>query len=255
MGTKRILALQHTPEDPPGLVLDMARKQHIQIDICTSSHEPLPDVLYDYDMLIIFGGQEHVYDENRYPFITKEKELTRKALARGLPFLGICFGGQLLASALGARIRRLAAPQIGLLNVHITDAGRRDPIYTGMPAHQLAFQWHNDVFDLPQDGVLLATSQGREHQAFRFGPNAYGIQYHIELTPRMFEEQLSDKTTRRAFQHKPETYQHIKEAWRTIYPTYEEHSRIFLDNLFRIGQLIPARSPIHDSGRYRRTAQ
>src|SRR6266496_2222279 len=100
----------------------------------------------------------------------------------GIPYLGMCLGGQLLANAFQAPIRRLPKEHIGFLLEHFTEEGLKDPLYSGLPGYQQAFQWHEDCFELPEGAVALAHHTDGSNQAFRYGRHAYGIQYHVELT-------------------------------------------------------------------------
>ena len=106
----------------------------------------------------------------------------------GRPFWGSCLGAQLLAAALGARVYAGPAPEVGVLAVELTDAGRADPVLGALPASIDTLQWHGDTFDLPDGGVLLASSPAYPNQAFRVGRSAYAVQFHIEVTEAMGEE-------------------------------------------------------------------
>ncbi|MEX0651667.1 MAG: type 1 glutamine amidotransferase, partial [Actinomycetota bacterium] len=102
-------------------------------------------------------------------------------------YWGACLGVQLLASALGARVYAGSAPEVGLLPVSLTDEGRADPVTGSLPAEMVTLQWHGDTFDLPEGATLLASSPAFPNQAFRF-LDAYGVQFHLEVSPAMAEE-------------------------------------------------------------------
>ena len=121
----------------------------------------------------------------RHPFLHDLKSFIRRVVADGTPYLGICLGGQLLAAALGARVVSNRWEELGSLPVTLTAEGCCDSLFAGMPVEFDTFQWHHDSFDIPEGGVLLASSAACPHQAFRMGKYAWGVQFHPEsvLTP------------------------------------------------------------------------
>jgi GMP synthase (glutamine-hydrolysing) len=129
-----------------------------------------------------------VNDEQELPWLLDEKRVIGNAVRAGMPYFGACLGVQLLASSLGANVYAGPTPEVGILPVELTDAGRVDPVLGSLEGQILTLQWHGDTFDLPDDAVLLAGSKAYPHQAFRYGPYAYGIQFHIEVSAEMAEE-------------------------------------------------------------------
>ena len=117
------------------------------------------------------------------PRLLETRRWIRNSVLRGLPFLGVCLGGQLLASALGAVVERQARPEVGVHDVYLTDAAEYDPLFGGLPRRLAVFGWHEDCFDLPPGAVPLAGSIACTYQAFRFGAGAYGLQFHSEVRP------------------------------------------------------------------------
>jgi GMP synthase-like glutamine amidotransferase len=174
--------VQNDPEVPPGTVdeyLDAAG-----IAYCLHhpySGDPLPDVR-DVSALIVMGGAMGADDDLRYPFLSDLKIFIRQVVSSGIPYLGICLGGQLLAAALGARVESNRWEELGSMKVALTAEGRRDALFEGLPVDFDTFQWHHDSFDLPEGAVLLASSTVCRHQAFRVGSAAWGTQFHPEVT-------------------------------------------------------------------------
>lgn len=140
------------------------------------------------------GGPMNVYEEDKYPYLKEEDAFLKNVVKKKMPFLGICLGSQLLAKAAGAGVKKSPEKEIGWYEVCLTEDGKRDKLFNNAPSILNVFQWHEDMFELPKDGALLATSSHCPHQAFRIGKNAYGLQFHIESTPDMVESWMENKT-------------------------------------------------------------
>jgi GMP synthase (glutamine-hydrolysing) len=146
---------------------------------------PFPD-LPDYDWLMVMGGSQHVWEETLHPWLVSEKKEIARALAAGKTILGICFGAQLLAEALGGQVFTHRQKEIGWYPVRKTPEGESSPLLHAVPDRFLTFHWHSDHFQLPKDAVRLAASDCSENQAFSHP--AYpilGLQFHPEYTREM----------------------------------------------------------------------
>jgi GMP synthase-like glutamine amidotransferase len=184
----RALVLQHIACEPPGAYEDVLREQEWEIArVELDEGEPLPD-WREFDAIVAMGGPMSVNDEEALPWLVDEKRLIAEAARSGTPFFGACLGVQLLASALGARVYAGGEPEVGLLPVRLTDAARSDPVFAGLPSELPTLQWHGDTFDLPDGATLLAGSPAYPNQAFRWGDRAYGVQFHVEVSPEMAAE-------------------------------------------------------------------
>lgn len=142
--------------------------------------------LNGHTAVIIMGGPMSANDP--LPGLAAELALIEQAVKADVPLLGICLGSQLIAKALGSRVYRNAEKEIGWAPVHFTEAGQTDPLFRGMPTPTDFFHWHGETFDLPAGAQWLAYSTKCRHQAFRYGRNVYGIQFHPEITPEMIAD-------------------------------------------------------------------
>jgi GMP synthase (glutamine-hydrolysing) len=126
------------------------------------------------------------YEEDEPGFLGQEMRIIERALARGIPVLGICLGAQLLARVHGARVYPgPAGPELAWQSCWLTEAGRTEPLLSGFAADSFVFQWHHDTFDLPAGADRLAGSPRYENQAFRVGRLAWGFQFHLEANPAL----------------------------------------------------------------------
>lgn len=236
---KRVLVLQHFFENPAGRVGDLLEEHGIPYDNIHVGTDQLPDPK-QYQALIVLGGTQHLYNKNKYPYTVHEEIYLHQAIREGIPYLGMCLGGQLLANAFQAPIRRLPKEHIGFLLEHFTEEGLKDPLYRGLPGYQQAFQWHEDCFELPEGAVALAHHTDGSNQAFRYGHHAYGIQYHVELTEEMLNTWLHDLTLKNEFvgTYGLDIYNKVEQEVPQLFPTYAQHARIMIENFFRISKLI-----------------
>jgi len=94
----------------------------------------------------------------------------------------------LIAKALGAKVFKAPVKEIGWYDVSLTRIGSIDPLFSQLPKTFSVFQWHEDTFEIPHNAILIATSSPVPYQAFRYGDNAYGLQFHLEVTREMIRE-------------------------------------------------------------------
>jgi GMP synthase-like glutamine amidotransferase len=181
----RVLIAQHESDADSGRLGSALQRAGVVVDeVLTHEGRRLPPTLAGYDGFVSLGGAMYVSDGDRYPFIAHEQELFREAIGSAVPALGICLGGQILASALGARIRPAQLVQIGWDLVQVEDAA--DPLMAAIAPAARLFEWHSDSFELPGGATLLARSDEVPVQAFRAG-SAWAMQFHIEVERRHLE--------------------------------------------------------------------
>ncbi len=235
---KRVLVLQHIWENSIGSLGDILQKHAIAYDVINVETDPLP-APDEYDAIIALGGPQHAYDDDKHPYFVQEKVLLHKVIGQDIPYLGICLGAQLLAIVLGASVKQHTITEIGFFDVQFTEMGKADPLYAGLPGHQKVFHWHEDIFDLPQGAILLATSENTANQAFRYG-RAYGIQYHIELSPQMLDIWLYYPAFKQDMINSIglDAYHTIEQTRPIQYLTYHKHTWLLFENFLRINKLI-----------------
>lgn len=176
-----LIIIQNDPEVPVGAFDDYLAEEGVPCHIVRPYlGESLP-VLAAVSAIIVLGGAMGVHDTDRHPFLVTLQEFIQRCVADSIPLLGICLGGQLLAEAVGGRVTAGRCGEKGVLAVRLSAEGADDPLFAGIPQEFVTFQWHNDCFALPEGAVLLASSSVCPGQAFRFGENAYGLQFHPEV--------------------------------------------------------------------------
>ncbi|QYX55255.1 type 1 glutamine amidotransferase [Roseovarius sp. SCSIO 43702] len=179
----RILVLQHEKVEHPGIFRKfLAEDGHEWIPVELDEGEKLPG-LEGFDALWVMGGPQDVWQEDRHPWLRDEKDFIREAVEeRGLPFLGLCLGHQLLAEALGGEVTRSETPEIGIMDVQLTEAGASGVFFDGVPERFQCLQWHSaEVTKMPPGAQCLATSPDCAVQAMKWGTRAYSAQFHVEI--------------------------------------------------------------------------
>jgi GMP synthase-like glutamine amidotransferase len=182
----RLLVFQHLDIEHPGIFRRYFGERGIVWDTVELDRgEAIPDDLTGYDALAVFGGPMDVWEESLHPWLVTEKAAIRhwvRELKR--PYLGICLGHQLLAASLGGIVSKMPAPEVGIVDVELTEAGKSDPLMKDLPIRTRVLQWHGaEVSAPPRDGVILARNHTCAIQSFRVGEHAYGLQYHVEIEP------------------------------------------------------------------------
>jgi len=178
---KPILIILHQERSSPGRVGKVLTERGYRLDIRKPRFgDSLPETMDDHAGAVVFGGPMSANDPEDY--VKAETDWISVPLREGRPFLGICLGAQMLARNLGAKVDEHPDElvEIGYYGLEATDAGRELLDWPDM-----VYQWHREGFDLPRDAVHLARSDAFENQAFRYGPAAFGVQFHSELTLAM----------------------------------------------------------------------
>ncbi|MDH5347426.1 MAG: type 1 glutamine amidotransferase [Nitrospira sp.] len=174
---QRAICLQHVPFEGPGAFASSLSTRTVSLDRYLVPKDGLPKDAGD--LLIVMGGPMSVNDSDKW--IAEETAFIRSALRAGKPVIGVCLGSQFMAKALGATVRSGKALEIGMTPVCLTDDGKRDPVFGPGPEGFDVFEWHGEIFDLPNECVSLASSEIAPLQAFRYGNRAYGLLFHLEM--------------------------------------------------------------------------
>jgi GMP synthase-like glutamine amidotransferase len=181
--TRRLKALivQHEEPTPPGLLGDWLDRRRAEVEVLRIDLEEGDPDPRQYDLIALLGSELPAFDDS-VPFIPRESRLIREAMEADIPMLGLCFGGQLMARALGGRSFRAARSEIGWFRVHSNDPG--------LIPEGPWFEWHHDSFTVPPGARLIAETD--------VGPQAYvigrslGLQFHPEVTPEIVQGWVRD---------------------------------------------------------------
>ncbi|BBE73703.1 GMP synthase [glutamine-hydrolyzing] [Pleomorphomonas sp. SM30] len=187
----KILVVLHQEGSSPGRLGDMLVRRGFALDIRRPVlGDPLPASLSEHAGAIVFGGPMSANDPDA--FVRTEIDWIAVPLAEEKPFLGICLGAQMLVKQLGGTVEPHGGgmAEIGYYPLEPTEAGLS--VVPDWPT--MVYQWHREGFDIPAGAELLAAGETFRNQAIRVGRNAYGIQFHTELTYAM----LNRWTTRGA---------------------------------------------------------
>lgn len=229
-----ILVLQHIACEHPGIFRRFLAEGGVEWHAVELDAGKTLPALESYDALWVMGGPMDVWDVEQHPWLVPEKAAIRRWVRElKRPFLGICLGHQLLADALGGTCGPQRPPEVGILDVELTEAGRQDPLFAGLPAKLKALQWHSvRVAQPPEDAVILASSPLCRCQAMRVGERAWGIQYHVEIEKQTIAEWGCVPAYAHALEstHGSDGLQRLAEAARPHMTEFERNARRMYEN-------------------------
>jgi GMP synthase-like glutamine amidotransferase len=180
-----VAIFRFSPTEGPGHFGEWLSEQAIPIElIMLDQGAAVPSDPGAYSGIGMMGGPMSAYD--RLPWIAPVCSLIRDAIGDGVPVIGHCLGGQLMAKALGARVVRTETPEIGWLHVDVCDRGARREWFGGLPRFA-AFEWHYDKFDLPSMATRVLTNAFNIDQGYIIDDRHIGLQCHIEMTRELVE--------------------------------------------------------------------
>jgi GMP synthase-like glutamine amidotransferase len=179
------VVIQHVSYDGRGGIgLALQRAGLAAVDCRPFAGERVP-VVSELSGLIVLGAPGGSADADRPEHLLEERRLIERAVRLGKPVLGVCFGAQLLAVALGASVIKDGPLEVGIGSAMLTDAGRLDPVLGADSDVVPVLHWHRDAFTLPPGAVRLATDARGAEQAFRLGDKVYGLQFHLEINAEL----------------------------------------------------------------------
>ena len=187
----RILVIEHDPSDPLLRLGDWLTEAGAELTVCRPHlGDDIPATLDGFGAVISMGGEMGARDDDRAPWLPATRALLAQAIRSTTPTLGICLGGQLLAAAAGAAVAKgETGPEIGAYLAAKRDAAMSDPLFADLPMTPDVMHYHYDIVPtLPPGSVLLLSSMGYPHQAWRQGDAAWGLQFHIEPTAEVVRE-------------------------------------------------------------------
>ncbi len=220
----KILIILHQAQSTPGRVGQMLVQRGYALDIRRPPlGHLLPETLEDHHGAVMFGGPMSAND--REEFVKREIDWLEVPLKENKPFLGICLGAQKLVRHLGGKVESDPGGQveIGYYPMHPTTAGS-----ALMDWPKMVYQWHREGFDLPHGAELLARGEVYPNQAFRYGKNAWAVQFHSELTLAMMHRWTVKGAQRLSMPGAQNRVQHL--AQRDVYdPAIRDWLIRFLD--------------------------
>jgi GMP synthase-like glutamine amidotransferase len=183
----RTLIIQHDHDGYPGALLEPIERAGSVQRWDTFTQPERPD-LDGIDAIVSLGGTAHPDQDHAEPWLAAELDLLEEALDVGIPVLGVCLGGQLLARVAGGRIGKVETPEVArFADIGLLPDAADDLLFAGMPRPFFGFEWHWYGFEAPPGATLLASNASTQ-QAFRFQNRAWGLQFHIEVTAATLTE-------------------------------------------------------------------
>jgi GMP synthase (glutamine-hydrolysing) len=179
----RLHSFEHVPFEDLAAIGEWAQQNGYDITRTRFYEDDGLPAPSEIDWLVIMGGPMNIYEEERYPWLSREKSFIADVIARGKLVLGVCLGAQLIADVLGGPVSRNQVKEIGWLPVSLTASAGQSALFRNLPSRFTAFHWHGDTFQIPPGAIATASTAGCANQAFAYRDKVVGLQFHLESTP------------------------------------------------------------------------
>ena len=182
----KIISLQHIAIEDPGTFKDfLLADGHELTTIQLDEGDNIPSNLDEFDAMLCMGGPMDTFMENDFNWLVGEKKaIGEYVLNLKKPFLGFCLGCQLLGEVLGGKVVQSNPPEIGVLDINVSDKANTDPVFNFLPNKIKALQWHSyevQGLESNQNVNIIGSSPTTKYQIFGYNNHAYGIQFHLEI--------------------------------------------------------------------------
>jgi GMP synthase-like glutamine amidotransferase len=226
----RIHYLQHVPFEGLSSIAEWVslHEHHLTATkFFTDSTLPEPA---EIDWLVIMGGPMGVYDEEKYNWLTFEKQLIKKTIESGKTVIGICLGAQLIAEVLGAKVYTNHYKEIGWFPIQLSEEAIENKLFKGFDKTLTVFHWHGDTFDLPTDATHMASSEACKNQAFLYNEKVLGLQFHFEMTEQALKKMIENGSA----ELKPSSFIQTAETILNNQDLIEDNKRVLFTLLDRL---------------------
>ena len=239
---KRALVLQHMDHDHPGRFLDYFAEDGIIPDFVRVFEAQAIPSFAKYDLMFVLGGAQDTWQEADYPYLAEEKAAIREWVwDRAKPYLGVCLGHQLLATALGGEVAPAENKEVGVFDVGLSDEGKAHPFFVGLPESQTIMQWHHaEVKRAPQGAVVLAQSPLAAVQSLAIDRHALSTQFHCEFSPQTVAAWSSLPGYRNVLERElgVDGYEKLKAQCYPLMPDMARNTRKLYENFKKASGLI-----------------
>ena len=234
---KPVLLIQNVDIESPGAILAYLKERDIPYRHIFSYQTESYPALDELSAIVNLGCPLSLPRYREHEFLVRLFNYVSTAAREDKPYLGICFGGQLLAHILGARVERNDKPEIGTYTVRLTAAAKADPLLSGFEDTLPVFHWHNDTFRIPTGAELLIEGEDCRNQAFRLG-RMVALQFHFEA----MSAEIPTWCDAYAGELKAigKTRDQIVSEYKAVESRVRLNNSRFLDNFFQLAGVIQA---------------